>query len=97
MKEIYLLIISILLSGVIAVLGYFLKSVHTEVKALLKELTEYTQELRNLISGIQVQIDKSIETDISEIKDDIKILHRKTQHHSSEIIKLQHKPPTTLN
>ncbi|GAA4276293.1 hypothetical protein [Aquimarina mytili] len=89
MKEIYLLIISILLSGVIAILGYFLKSVHTEVKSLLKELTEYTQELRNLISGIQVQIDKSIETDIAEMKADIKGLYKLSQHNYSEIEKLK--------
>ncbi len=89
MKEIYLLVISIILSGVIAVLGYFLKSVHTEVKALLKELTEYTHELRNLISGIQVQIDKGIETDITEMKQDIKGLYKITQYHATEIQKLK--------
>lgn len=89
MKEIYLLIISIVLSGVIAVLGYFLKSVHTEVKTLLKELTKYTQELRNLISGIQVQIDKGIETDIVEIKADVKNLYRKTNTNTTELSKLQ--------
>ncbi|TSE10008.1 hypothetical protein [Aquimarina algiphila] len=92
MKEIYLLIISVLLSGVIAVLGYFLKSVHAEVKTLLKELIEYTQELRNLISGIQVQIDKSIETDITEMKADVKGLYRKTEYNTKEILKLQHQP-----
>ncbi len=89
MKEIYILIISVLLSGVIAALGYFLKSVHSEVKALLKELTEYTQELRNLISGIQVQIDKSIETDITEMKADIKGLYKLSQQNYSEIEKLK--------
>ncbi|WP_271729384.1 hypothetical protein [Aquimarina algiphila] len=89
MKEIYLLIISVLLSGVIATLGYFLKSIHSEVKVLLKELTEYTQELRNLISGIQVQIDKGIETDITEMKTDIKGLYKLSQHNYSEIEKLK--------
>ncbi len=89
MKEIYLLIISVLFSGVITVFGYFLKSVHTEVKALLKELTEYTQELRNLISGIQVQIDKGIEADITEMKADIKGVYKLSQHNFSEIEKLK--------
>jgi predicted PurR-regulated permease PerM len=89
MKEIYFLIFSALFSGLIAILGYFVKSVHTEVKALLKELTEYTQELRNLISGIQVQIDKGIESDITEIKEDVKNLYRKTNTHTTELSKLK--------
>ncbi len=89
MKEIYFLVFSILFSGVLAVLGYFLRTVHTEFKTLLKELTEYTQELRNLISGIQVQIDKGIEADIVDLKTDVKTLYSKVNVQSAQISKLQ--------
>ncbi len=89
MKEIYFLVFSILFSGVLAVLGYFLRTVHTEFKTLLKELTEYTQELRNLISGIQVQIDKGIEADIIDLKKDVKTLYSKVNVQSAQISKLQ--------
>ena len=88
MKETYFLIFSVLFSGIIAMLGYFLRTVHTEFKTLLKELTEYTQELRTLISGIQVQIDKGIETDIIELKTDIKELYSKVNVQSSQLSKL---------
>ncbi|WP_438712324.1 hypothetical protein ACSTS3_10425 [Aquimarina muelleri] len=95
MKEIYLLIFSILFSGLIAILGYFVKSVHTEIKALLKELTEYTQELRHLINGIQIQIDKGIESDITEIKEDVKNLYRKTNTHTTELSQIKNNFPNT--
>ncbi|WP_103071854.1 hypothetical protein [Aquimarina sediminis] len=95
MKEIYFLIFSALFSGLIAILGYFVKSVHTEIKALLKELTEYTGELRTLINGIQIQIDKGIESDIREIKTDIKHLYSKTNSHTTELSKLKNNRPNT--
>ena len=56
-----------------------MKSAHAEIKLLVKELTTYTSELKGLIVGIQTQINKSIETDIEEIKSDVKTLFLRVQ------------------
>ncbi|TSE10331.1 hypothetical protein [Aquimarina algiphila] len=87
MNTLYNIMIPILFSGLVGILGYFLKTIHAEVKQLIKELTEYTNELRALIRGIQVQIDKGIEADIHEIKSDIKHLYRKSNTHEAALIK----------
>ncbi|MFC5047690.1 hypothetical protein ACFSTE_05850 [Aquimarina hainanensis] len=81
MTHLYPIIFSILFS----ILCYFIKSIHSEIKQLLKELTEYTQELRTLISNIQIQIDKGIEADITEIKTDIKYLYKKSNTNAAAI------------
>ena len=78
MENIPQFMLSISYAAVLAIIGYFLRSVHIEVKQFIKELTDYTSKLKQLIVGIQTQIDKGIETDITEIKDDIKTLYRRT-------------------
>lgn len=78
MENIPQFMLSISYTAVLAIIGYFLRSVHIEVKQFIKELTDYTSKLKQLIVGIQTQIDKGIETDITEIKDDIKTLYRRT-------------------
>ncbi len=83
MENIALLILSISFTAVIGVIGYFLRSVHTEVQQFIKELTDYTSKLKQLIVGIQTQIDKGIETDIVEIKADIKALYKASQQNTN--------------
>ncbi|UZO79751.1 hypothetical protein NBT05_12410 [Aquimarina sp. ERC-38] len=78
MQNLLLLLLSLTFTVVLAVIGYFLRTVHIEVKSFIKELTAYTSHLKQLIVGIQTQIDKGIEADIVEIKADIKTLYRST-------------------
>ena len=82
MEKIYLLILSVLFSLIVGMVGYWIKTVHTEFKQLIKELTDYTAQLKLLIVGIQTQIEKGIETDIEEIKEDIKTLYTRTNKRS---------------
>lgn len=77
MDNFYMVLFSILFTTIVGIMGYFVKSIHHEVKLLIKELMDYTHELKQLIVGIQTQIDKGIETDIQEIKADIKTLYSK--------------------
>ncbi len=72
MEKIFLIITSIMISALIGIIGYWLKTVHKEFKRLIKELTDYTNQMRQLIVGIQMQIEKSIEADITELKEDVK-------------------------
>lgn len=78
MDKIYIILFSTLLSSFIGLLVYSYRTFYKEVKEFIKELNQYTRELKQLIVGIQTQIDKSIETDIKEIKGDIKTLYQKT-------------------
>ncbi len=72
-------------------ISYWIKTVHKEIKQLLKELTDYTHELRELIVGIQTHIIKGIETDIQEIKADIKTLYGRTNKNENQIASLEEK------
>ncbi len=72
MEKIFLIITSVMISALIGLVGYWLKTVHREFKRLIGELTDYTNQMRQLIVGIQMQIEKSIETDITELKEDVK-------------------------
>ena len=85
MQNLVLLMLSLAFTVIFGVVGYFLRSMHIEVKQFIKELTDYTNKLKQLIVGIQTQIDKSIETDIVEIKADIKTLYSKTQKNTETI------------
>ncbi len=91
MEKVYILILSILFTTLVGMVGYLLKSIHKEVKQLIKELTDYTNKLKLLIVGIQTHIDKGIETDIQEIKEDIKSLHYRSNKNQSQIASLQQK------
>ena len=81
MEKLSIIIISILFSSVIAMLGYFLKTTHNENKDLFKELAE----LKQLLIGIKIQVEKSIVTDLNEVKDNIKKLFDRTHDNKSEI------------
>ena len=84
MEKIAIIVISILFSAIIAMLGYFLKTTHDENKDLFKELAE----LKQLLIGIKIQVEKSIVTDINEVKDNIKKLFDRTHNNKAEIGKL---------
>lgn len=73
-------IISILSSCIIALVSYWLKTVHKEFKQLIRELTDYTSKLKQLIVGIQTQIERGIETDIKELKTDVEKLRERTNY-----------------
>ena len=72
-------------------MGYWLKTVHKEFKHLIKELTEYTSRLKQLIVGIQIQIEKGIETDINELETEINQLRNRTNRNDAHIAALNHK------
>ena len=91
MEKLYILILSVLFSAILAMIGYWVKAVHKEFKQLLKELTDYTTGLKQLIVGIQTQINKGIETDIQELKHDIKTLYTKSNKNESKISKKKKK------
>jgi predicted PurR-regulated permease PerM len=88
MDRFYIIIVSILFSTLLGLGSYWVKTAHEEFKQLIKELTAYTSELKELIVGIQTQINKGIETDIKEIKKDVRALYQKAGKSESEIASL---------
>ncbi len=88
MEKIFLIITSVMTSALIALIGYWLKTVHKEFQRLIKELTDYTNQLRQLIAGIQIQIEKSIETDITELKEEVKHNRGRVNKHEAQIAAL---------
>ena len=87
MEKLYIIALSILFSAIIGMVGWWIKSIHKEVKELIKELTE----LKQLLAGMKIQVEKSIETDIQEMKEDIKTLYRRTNKNESSIASLKQK------
>ena len=85
MEKLYILLLSSLFTIIVGMIAYWLKTVHKDFKQITKELTAYTSQLKQLIVGIQTQIDKSIETDITELKNDIKRLYGKANKNASDI------------
>lgn len=86
--KLIIVVISILSSCIIGMMSYWLKTVHKEFKQLLGELTAYTSKLKQLIVGIQMQIEKGIETDIKEMKSDIKNIRERTNKNDAHIAAL---------
>ena len=91
MEQYYIIIVSMLFSVILGIIAYWVKYVHREVKNLLKELIAYTQHLKILIVEIQTQIEKGIETDIREIKKDVKSLYIKSASTDRKIVELKTK------
>lgn len=87
MEKIYLIVLSGLFSLVLGMLLYWFR----EFRQILKELTNYTHELKQLIVGIQTQITKGLEADIVEIKSDIKSLYSKSNKNENSISSLKEK------
>lgn len=71
-------IFTLIITAVLAIIGYFLRTVHLEVKLFIKDLTLSTTQLRELVVSIQTQIDKSIDPDIVELKADVKTLYEQS-------------------
>lgn len=78
-------IITVLFTGIIGITGYWLKTVYAEVKALLKELTTYINELTKAVVILQTQVDKQIETDIQELKYEVEKVKNCTIKHGKQI------------
>lgn len=87
MEKIYLIILSGLFSIITGMLIYWIK----QFSQLIKELTTYTHELKQIIVGIQTQITKGIEADISEMKTDIKELYNRTNKNENQLSRLSQK------
>ena len=85
------ILIAILLTTILAIVGYWLRTAYTEFKGLLKELTGFINELKSVIVGIQTQIEKGIEADINEIKADITKLQEKATKMQSKVSVLNQK------
>ena len=86
-----MILISVLFSTIIALVGYWLRNVHKEFKELIKELTLYTSRMKQLIVGIQMQIEKGIEIDIQELKTETKALQERTGRLESKVAGLSEK------
>ncbi|MCB9335822.1 MAG: hypothetical protein H6586_06715 [Flavobacteriales bacterium] len=84
MEKLSIIVVSVLFSSIIAMLGYFLKTAHKENKDMFKELAE----LKQLLIAIKIQVEKSIVTDIEEVKQNVRDLFDRTRHNESEISKL---------
>ena len=91
MEKFYIIILSVLFSALVGMIGYWLKTAHREIKSLIKELVESLNNLHRLVTGIETQIEKGIEADISEIKTDIKELYKRTNTNESDIATLKEK------
>ena len=91
MEKLYITILSILFSVLVGMIGYWLKTAHREIKTLIKELVESLNNLHRLVTGIETQIEKGIEADIKEIKEDVKTLYRRTNKNESDIATLKEK------
>jgi predicted PurR-regulated permease PerM len=91
MERFYIIMLSVLFSALLGMASYWIKTAHAEFKQLIKELTTYTGELKELIVGIQTQINKGIETDIKEIKEDIRTLYARSGKHESALSSINQK------
>lgn len=83
--NIILAIAVVLLTTLIGLASYWLKTVYREIKELLKELTAYINELKQIVASIQTHIEKGIEADIGELKQDVKTLYQRTNKLQSEL------------
>ena len=91
MEKIYIIILSILFTALVGMIGFWLRTAHREFTSLLKELMVSLNNLQRLVTGIETQIEKGIEADISEIKSDVKQLFRKSNKNESDIATLKEK------
>ena len=78
-------IIILLVSCVLGIGGYWIKSAYAEIKQLLKELNTYIHELTKAVVTLQTQVDKQIETDISQLKENQESITLKVYKHENQI------------
>lgn len=91
MERFYIAILTLLFSILIGMIGYWLRTAHREIKTLIKELVDSLNNLHRLVTGIETQIEKGIESDITELKTDIKKLYSKCNKNESDIATLKEK------
>jgi len=87
MEKLYIIALSFLFSAIIGMVSWWIKTIHKEVKELIKDLTE----IKQLLAGMKAQVEKSIETDIQELKQDIRTLYGRTNKNESSIASLKQK------
>ena len=87
MEKLYIIALSILFSAIIGMVSWWIKTIHREVKELIKDLTE----IKQLLAAMKTQVEKSIETDIQEIKEDIRTLYGRVNKNDSSIATLKQK------
>lgn len=78
-------IIILLVSCVIGIGGYWIKTAYAEIKQLLKELNTYIHELTKAVVALQTQVDKQIESDISMLKENMESTNNKVYKHENQI------------
>lgn len=91
MEKFLIITLSISFSIIVGIVGFWLKTAHKEIKVLMKELTDYTNELKQLIVGIETQIERGIEADINDNKEDIKTLFSKVNKLEAQIASIKQK------
>ena len=78
-------IIILLITCVIGIGGYWIKTAYAEIKQLLKELNTYIHELTKAVVTLQTQVDKQIETDISMLKENMEFTKTSIHKHENQI------------
>ncbi len=90
-ERIFITIFCMCISLLVGVLGYWLKTAHNDFKGLIGHLTSYTTQLKEIIIGIQMQIEKGIESDIIELKTEVKKIGDQINQNRSQISALNQK------
>ena len=89
--NLFIAITIVLMTTLIGLMSYWLKTVYREIRQMLKELTTYINELKQLVVSIQTQIEKGIEVDILDLKDDVKTLYERTNKLQNQLSALNQK------
>ena len=83
------IVVALLLSCLVGLIGYWLKSLYQEFRKLVSEFTKQINELTQTVMVLQVIIEKAIEEDIQELKQDVKTLYGKTNKNESAIASIR--------
>ncbi|MBL4753049.1 MAG: hypothetical protein JKY52_05530 [Flavobacteriales bacterium] len=89
--NLFIAITIVLLTTLIGLMSYWLKIVYKEIKQMLKELTSYINELKQLVVSMQTQIERGIEVDIEKLKSDVQILYDHTNKLQNKLSELNPK------
>jgi len=89
--NLFIAITIVLMTTLIGLMSYWLKTVYKEIKQMLKELTSYINELKQLVVSMQTQIERGIEVDIKKLKSDVQILYDRTNKLQNRLSELNPK------
>jgi len=89
--NLFIAITIVLMTTLIGLMSYWLKTVYKEIKQMLKELTSYINELKQLVVSMQTQIERGIEVDIEKMKSDVQILYDRTNKLQNKLSELNPK------